>query len=529
MKSLYIFLFFLAMQGTVNTYAQAGHYDPDFGGGDGWISTTLYENQPSQGDAIAVQSDGKILVSGYTKASDNKWYGYLLRYKSDGLLDSSFNGTGKMLIPSAYPNSGSEAIIIQPDKKIIISVLASDSMHTRFFLYRFNIDGSPDLTFSGDGFTGDSLGARDLSAYAMAIQPDGKILVGGYVEYDNDLFDRFWVERFLPNGNLDHSFDGDGLVMTKVGEDYSGLSNLFIQGDGKIIATGYATFNSNYDFVAVRYNSNGSLDHSFSGDGIATASISTGDDRSSDAALQPDGKIVLVGEGFSSATGLDAFAAARFNSDGTLDQGFHGNGMVQILVSGHSDGGRCVVLQPDGKIVIGGYAHSEIQGGFDMALVRLNANGIPDFDFDGDGVKIFEDDDMTESDLARLALQPDGKIVGTGVVRFGFLNTIRVARFITGLTTSTKDDFLPIAEVSLYPNPVHEKIMLNYNLDKTESISINLCDVQGRVIQQLLSSIERNPGHHVEELNIQQGLPAGNYIVNIQTRAGVKALKIVME
>jgi uncharacterized delta-60 repeat protein len=529
MKTRVLLLSFICYVGALSSFAQPGQLDPDFGGGDGWVTTTLYSNLPAQGNAVAVQTDGKILVCGYTKASDGKSYGYLLRYKADGALDDSFNGTGKILIPSSYPSAGSSAIVIQPDKKILITLVANDSMNARFFLYRFNIDGSPDITFSDDGVTQDSLGAKYLWARAIALQPDGKILLGGYVGYGNDLFDRFWIERFLPNGVPDHSFDGDGLVITTVGEAYTGLSNLLVQGDGKIVATGYATFNGNDDFVAVRYNSNGSLDHSFSGDGIANATISGGDDRSYDAALQPDGKIVLVGHAFSSSTGHSGFAAARFNSDGTLDLNFHGNGMVQVMVSEHADGGRCVVLQPDGKIVIGGYAHSDITGGFDMALVRLNPNGIPDFDFDGDGVKIYEDDDMTESDLAQLALQPDGKIVGTGLIRFGFLNTIRVSRFITGLTTGTQEESMPVTEVHLYPNPVTEKVVVNYTLDKAQTISISLCDLQGRIVRKLLSSVERNIGRHTETLSVNQSLPPGNYFVMMQAKEWLKAMEVMIE
>ncbi len=415
MKSLYIFLFFLFLLGHRSLQAQAGSLDPEFGGGDGLVSTAIYSNQRCEGNVTAIQGDGKILVSGYTRATDGNDYACLIRYNPDGTLDPSFNGTGNILLTTPFPYSYGCEVLIQPDKKILMTLEANDSTHSKMYLYRFMEDGTPDQSFHSDGRIEDTFGAKYLGANGLALQADGKILVGGYVEYAKDTFDRLYVCRFLPNGTPDNTFDGDGIVITPVGENYSSLKSLLVLPDGKIIAVGYATFNGYYDFVALRYNSNGSLDHSFNNTGIQQVAFTDHDDLAYAAALQPDNKIILAGRAYDSSTGWPKMAVARLNADGTLDSGFHGNGMVTINVSSYADAIRALLLQPDGKIVLGGYAHSALKGGSDMALVRLNGNGMPDPDFNGDGVKVFEDNAEISSIISSLAMQSDGKIVATGV------------------------------------------------------------------------------------------------------------------
>ena len=527
MKTIYIIYTFTFFLYSTFSYSQAGSLDPTFSG-DGNAGAPIFSGQRSQGYGIAVQEDSKILVSGSTRSTDGHDYAFLERYKEDGTLDNSFNGSGIIVAPVEGLPSYSQAVLSQPDGKIVMLAQSNNGQDVRSSLFRYNADGSPDNSFDTDGMAITSLGLNSLGVKTVILQPDGKILVGGYAGRLADTFDMFMVLRYLPNGKLDNSFDGDGIDTVRVGTNYTDIQSLILQLDGKIIAVGYATFDYSDDFTVVRYNSNGTLDYSFGDQGVAHARISDEEDRGIGGALQPDGKIVVGGYSLSNITGKYVYAAARFNGDGTLDNNFHGDGMTTIITTGYSDGPRSVLLQPDGKIVLGGYVHSDSTGGQDMALVRLNPNGIPDFTFDGDGVAVYRDNLDTSSELGSIVLQPDGKIVGTGYFRVGGLNVVRVSRFISGLTVSTKDEYMPVMDISLFPNPVSDKVNLVYSLDRNETISINLYDLQGRRVQQLMSPTERNTGQHSEQLSLHRPLPPGNYILNMESKNWNNSLKVVI-
>jgi len=530
MKALPTILLFLAILETEVSYSQDGSLDTQFGGGDGSVSTLFYANQPSHAYGVAVQNDGKIVVSGYTRAPDGNEYAILLRYQVDCQLDNSFNGNGKIIIPPPYGLTSSREVMLQADQKIVMALVSRDSVDIKLGLYRFLENGVPDNTFDSDGEVHTSLGAKYMAATASALQPDGKILIGGYIGFENNLIDQFYVARYLTNGMPDPGFDGDGYVITTVGDAYTHLNEILVQPDGKIVATGQGYFNGSDDYAAVRYNENGSLDPSFSDDGIASVSISTGEDRAMGAALQPDGKIVLGGFSRNIATAKDQISAARLNHDGTLDNSFHGTGKVIIPITDESDGAYSLLRQPDGKIVLGGYAHSaRILGGSDLAIVRLDENGIPDVTFDGDGVAVYANNDTISGFIYAMALQPDGKLVASGVIRKNTLNTVGVIRVNTGLTTSITDPDITATEIALFPNPVTEILHLQYELKRDEIITIDLCDLQGKNVQRLLPATPRTTGSHAEKLNIHQSLPSGIYFLNLKSKHWIKSIKVIVE
>ncbi|HNB53255.1 MAG TPA: delta-60 repeat domain-containing protein, partial [Anaerolineales bacterium] len=231
----------------------------------------------------------------------------------------------------------------QADGKMILV----GSTDNDFALVRYTTAGNMDATFSGDGIVTTSIGALADAAYAVVVQPDGKILVAG--SSDNGTFDVFALARYTTSGTLDATFGTGGIVTTPIGGARAIASALVLQTDGKILVTGEA----NNHFTVVRYTSSGALDSTFDGDGIATTSFGTRD-QSTSLALQSDGKIVVFG--MSDMGSEDDFAVARFNSDGSLDFDFNGSGKITVsFTSGDNDFGTGVAIQPDGKIVLGGY------------------------------------------------------------------------------------------------------------------------------------------------------------------------------
>jgi uncharacterized delta-60 repeat protein len=298
-------------------------------------------------------------------------------------------------------------------------------LFNEFALARYNSDGTLDTNF---GTGGKVLTDFGVSAQAMsaAVQPDGKIVVGGYANLDGG--ENFEVVRYNSNGTLDATFGTDGKVTTTFGVPQQGFSyalaySLALQQDGKIVLAGASTINGDYDFALVRYNTNGTLDTSFGTGGRVTTTFGKNDAAFS-VAVQPDGKIVTAG------FGLFKFALARYNSNGTLDPSFGTGGQETTAIGGLNDGAGRLALQGDGKIVVVG--RSYINGDFHSALVRYNSNGTLDAGF-GTLTAIFGG----ESDSAGIALQPDGKILVPGSSFTGFDQSFGLARFNSdGISTT---------------------------------------------------------------------------------------------
>ena len=227
---------------------------------------------------------------------------------------------------------------------------------------RYNPTGAPDTSFSGDGKLTNQVGG----GAAVALQADGKIVVVG----------GFAISRYNPNGTLDPTFSGDG-NQTITNLPIAG--GVAIQDDGKIVVVGGTSGGGQaHDFALARYNPNGSLDVSFSGDGKQRTDLG-GADGAVAVVLQEDGKIVVAG----AYGGGGLFALARYNPNGSLDTSFSGDGTTVTAYG--SGGARGVALQDDGKIVVAG-GTGGLPAARDFALARYNTNGALDTGFSGDGM-----------------------------------------------------------------------------------------------------------------------------------------------
>jgi serralysin len=191
-----------------------------------------------------------------------------------------------------------------------------------FGLARYTADGALDKTFSGDGKLATDFSKHADVARAVVVQTDGKILVTGHSEGD------FALARYNDNGTLDQSFSGDGKVTTAFVGGSSDGQSCVIQNDGKIIVVG----RSRKDFALARYNTDGTLDHSFSGDGKQTTDFAHGADSARAAAVRPDGKILVAGRSGK------ALALARYTTAGKLDLSFSHDGKQTSFLGGTDDG-----------------------------------------------------------------------------------------------------------------------------------------------------------------------------------------------
>lgn len=398
----------------------AGDLDPSFDM-DGKVTTAIGDS--SFANAVAVQSDGRLIVVGGSSAGDTDFA--IIRYNTDGSLDPTFGG-GDGIVTTDFSSTLAVAtsVAIQSDGKIVVAGYAVDPSpggDIDFAVARYNTDGSADPSFNGGGSLLTDFGNGDDIAGGVAIQSNGMIVVAGTAGGVD-----FGVARYQSNGILDPMFDTDGLVTTDFEGSFDGANAVIVQPGGNIVAAGFAAVGGELEMALVRYDTNGALDTGFAGTGKVTVNFGLGNEEQAfGLAVQSDGK--LVAAGYSQDLGGDSnFALARFNPNGTLDAGFDGDGQLTTNFVGSPEFARGVAVQTDGKIVAGGDAFDGI--GFNIALARYNTDGSLDSGF-GAGGLVTTDFAASDDQGFGVAIQGDGKIVVAGPTFDGVSASFAVARY----------------------------------------------------------------------------------------------------
>ena len=416
----------LAMAGPLR--AMPGDLDPTFGTG-GKVTTDFPGPVGGDARAVALQPDGKLVAAGIAPGDGGNGDFALLRHNADGSVDPTFGTDGRVTTDFGIAYDRVNALVVQPDGRIVAVGEAFTGSGTGFGLARYNPDGSLDPTFGAGGKVTTGFGYSSEEAFGVALQPDGKLVAVGMAAGG-----LFALARYNPNGTLDPSFGAGGKVTTSFAGDGAGAQAVALQPDGKLVAAGFV-FSTRVEpltgqeitdgaFALARYNSDGSPDPSFGAGGKLTTDFASDDDRAFAVAIQADGK--LVAAGFASSVAPTRFgiadhdfALARYNPDGSLDPtfGLAGSGKVTTdFFAGSYDLALAVALQPDdGKLIAVGQCLGDGGPGDcfqDFAIARYNPDGTLDTTF-GTAGKV-----TTDFGLAALAfaavLQPDGKLVAAG-------------------------------------------------------------------------------------------------------------------
>lgn len=399
-------------------YAQAAPGDLDSTFGVGGIVTYRLNDLEETFQGVVVQTDGKIVVTG--KNGNGKII--VIRYNADGSFDTSFADGGIYVAANITVFASATAIALQPDGKIVVSgIYAVAGNDNAYLLIRLNTDGSSDTTLGGQGFVITNLSAGNDLSRDITVQEDGKILVCGSVNDTGVIGSDIGLVRFLPNGNLDLTFNGNGIVITSITVAEQGYA-LKLQTDGKIVVLANSDNGntSTYFLALVRYLPNGTLDSSFGTKGIALNNLNGLNFTFGDLAIQPDGKIITTTSIGSNGTFTYNFTVARYQSSGAPDVNFGTNGKT-VIISDTSNSAQALEIQPNGKIIVVG--HTEVpNNGLDILVARLNPNGLLDATF-GNGGRIFTQ--VAPAPLSDfsfdVALQADGKIVVAGKKNVGTL------------------------------------------------------------------------------------------------------------
>jgi uncharacterized delta-60 repeat protein len=411
--------------------ASEGDLDPSFGTG-GKVTADFFDHIET-GSGLVLQPDGRIIVVGSTAVGsglDNIQQSEfaILRYNSDGSPDNSFGNGGKVTTDFLGFPVGANAVALYPDGRIVVVgyVDYDKDEDSDFGIARYNSDGSLDTTFGNDGKViagltrfNNRTHAFDNSAQAVAVQSDGKIVVAGFVGGgpNLDTGPDFGLIRYNVNGSPDTSFGTNGIALTDFFGSVDDARSLILQPDGKIIVVGDIVnlpANTNHDFGLARYNSDGTLDASFGSGGKVVTDFFRTADSAQAVALQANGKIVTAGYVYGGGIDYD-FGLARYNPDGSLDRTFGTNGKINTDFSGREMAGA-VTIQPDGKIIAGGFASPSPSPGFTrsfVALARYRSDGSLDSSFGVNG-KVTVDFFGKRNAATALAMQPDGKLVVAG-------------------------------------------------------------------------------------------------------------------
>jgi uncharacterized delta-60 repeat protein len=312
-----------------------------------------------------------------------------------GDLDGNFAGFSGGIVQDGLCFAG---MAVMADGRIVVAGSSGNQVEVR----RYMANGVLDPSFSSDGIVvSTNPDALSVTATCVAVSSAGRVVVGGsMLTIPTDYF----LACFTASGVQDGGFGTLGWVRTDFDHDTDGVEAVAFQSDGKVLAAGSSRIAGDFDFSVARYSVFGTLDPSFSGDGKATVPFG-GNDLCHNMALQPDGKIVLVGGAFTTSGNSD-FALARLNTNGSLDNSFAGDGkFIPPLAFGTDEEAFGVAIQSDGKIIASGF-----QGPDDGRLLRVTPSGSLDSSFDGDGLAY----DLNNTCEA-VAVQLNGSIIVAGL------------------------------------------------------------------------------------------------------------------
>lgn len=408
------------------------------------IVTTPIGPADDLGTAMAIQPDGKIVLSGYSFSGASDDFA-IVRYNPDFTLDTSFGTGGIVTTAISAGQDRGEAMVLQTDGKIVVAGHKnSGAGNNDFALVRYNPDGSLDTSFNpGGGFGGPpnlagmvttAITAADDEIEAVTLQSDGMIVVAGFAGFTVAGTKNVAVARYNTNGSLDTAgFNSPNGYFVSSGPTDDTANAVAIQpSDGKIVVAGWADSGVNDDFLLARLNTDGTQDLVFGN--VLINFPSNGTDRAHSLLIQPDNKLLVSGE---VRAGFGTFGAARRNPDGSPDLAFGAGGTVNTSITAAHDVPLGMALQTDQKIVLGGYANWTGGGtSVDFGLLRYDSTGSPDNTFDVDA-KVTTDIASDNDWIDALALQTDGRIVAGGYSNNGADDDFTLARYLSNGSLDT--------------------------------------------------------------------------------------------
>ena len=439
MKYLYTLSAILSFSLPLNLIAQAGTVDKSFGN-NGIELTRLNDNFAPAINCMIVYPDGKILSAGYN---------YIIRNKADGTIDSSFGNNGK----TYDGNRSVSAITLQPDNKIVVAANYFKTV-SEFAAIRYLSNGKADLSFGSQGIARFPISANSAG---IGLQSNGKIILSG-TTYETK--SKAVLVRVNTNGSIDSTFGVNGLTTLMPTTDFFAV-DIAIQSDDKILMACNVK-NAQGGASLYRFNANGNIDSSFGTNGSAAAKqLFIGSPRQC-IAVQTDGKIAIGGSTNNDST---KFGVIRFLSNGQRDISFGNNGFVYTSFAKWFADVTAITAEADGKLIAVGNITNFQPGNFGFAAARFSSNGSLDNSFGTNG-KISRMDPTFRINATGIGFQPDGKIIIAGYADSGNVNSpnrfafvSRLNNFETAIVASNVTNTQQSASnklIQIFPNPAKD-------------------------------------------------------------------------
>ncbi len=412
----------------VNCY-DSGTLDPDFGTGGIVIQSDVAGgNSSDHGYSIITDGQGRILVTGCSKNSNNDYDMVIWRFNPDGTPDTSFGNNGIVIHDNAANGNGDDcgrSITLDSQGNIYVAGYSWNGSNFDMVVWKFNSNGVPSTDFNGKekivhnsaaGGNGDDFG------YSIVLDNQGKILVAGYSKNSSNNFDMV-IWRFNSNGTLDSTFDFDGIVVHGNAAGGNGDDKGFsitLDSQGRILVAGYSEGSgTGLDMVIWKYNSDGTLDTSFGNNGLVVYNSSGGaSDVGFSITVDSQDKILVAGYSYNNSHGNNDLVIWKYNSDGTPDTNFGTNGIVTYDNAAGGNGndyGRSIVIDSQGRILVTGFSQNT-NTDYDMVIWRFLSDGSLDTNFGNNGVVVHASTaggNLHDRGYS-ITLDSDGKILVTG-------------------------------------------------------------------------------------------------------------------
>lgn len=513
MKNYYYFYFLCLafLYSNLLNAQSAGILDTSFGN-QGYAVVDVVPNEVDLSEDVVVCPDSKILMVG--KVRRNNYFDVcLVRLLPDGNIDTDFGNQGIVITSASDESDFGMAVALQDDGKIVVAGYAMHD-HYDMMVMRYNEDGSLDDTFGDNGIASLSIDNKSSVAETVAIQEDGKILIGCYASSD-----RFCVVRFNTDGSLDNAFGTNGYALYE--PDYlSYIHSMDIQSDGKIIAAGVGYMDNLPSFMIVRFNTDGSVDNSFGDNGKVKQHIGYGNDFANAVKVLDNGNILVGGHTWIANVPILQYdlALLMLNAEGQPDAQFGNNGVVTTHVVDAENYLFDLEVFPNNYIVAVGYAASEAEG-TKIIAARYNSSGTLDLDFGNNnvGYELLGIDDV-EMYAVGVGVQAssEGYVIGGYSNVSGSYNfcAARLHGGFDGLEAFKENN----AQLHLWPNPVEDELHIELS-DANNALSYTVSDMSGCVT---LS------GNWPQDNYIStESLASGVYFLNVKTEISTHQIKFI--
>ena len=500
-------LLFIALTASVNHAQTPGSLDAQFGAAG--VAQVAFSNFFSECRGMALQQDGKIVLAGTLLSGGNVSYAFS-RLNTNGTPDNTFGTAGKASVPLNSGTASFSTVRTLSNGKII----AAGTLNSQPVLVRINANGTADNTFGTNGvltFTGDMTGILDL-----VVLSTGKMVGCGLADQGSGKI--FAVFRRNADGTADNTFGTNGFAYANVGNQPS-LTRMAVQNDGKLVLTGtiYNTSKMEYDLILFRFTAAGVADNTFGTSGKVTTDLPTTQayEQGNALAIQLDNKIVVAARVTNPSPVL--YCIIRYSANGVLDNTFGTNGYTTVNFNSNFDEPKAIAVQSDGKIVVAG---ATLNGTVrEFAIARLTKTGALDNTFDGDGkvTTVIGTKAFGEA----IALQPDGKIVVAGYATVGGLSQFAATRYNAGTIVGTQDLTSGPGALEVFPNPVAAGAVCTLQLDLTEPqhCRVQLFGTDGRLLRAYPAQY-LPAGRQKLTLELPEAVPAGQAILQVETETG---------